>query len=329
MKKLILNSLLVASSLLFFSACSDDDKDAQPQEAAVKINGKLNADGRFDLFVDALKRTGLDTELELGTHTVFAPSDAVFNSWMADLGYADLNDLQQSLGTDDFKALIAYHLMSGSYSFSKLQTGYWNTLGINNDKDTLSFYLAKSNILKLNDNSDVQESIEASNGTIHLINRVNPPLSVYQLLKVNPDYSSLEASIDIADGNLNSVLSDPSMSYTLFAPNNAAFDTLVAITPNVSSLFELMANFGTAYFATIINYHTSEQAYLQSELQTGSLNTRADDGAGGKLSIFVNIGTKIRLIDNSASTEDAVILSGDIGGTNGVVHLIDRVMLSQ
>jgi uncharacterized surface protein with fasciclin (FAS1) repeats len=331
MKTSLLKPLLLLLALSLFSACSDDDdSDTDPNPAATDLTGKLNADSRFSLFVDALKRTGLDASLDAGTYTVFAPTDAAFNAWISDMGYTDLDALEMGMGSEALQRVVAYHIIKGRYLSTSLQSGYSKSLGINNAKDTLRFYLEAGAQIMLNDQATVEDpNLVASNGVIHALNGVNMPLSVYGLLAVNPSYSSLEAAIGLADGNLNTVLADPSLSITLFAPNNTAFDSLVAQTPNVNNLFELVADMGTDELATLIYYHASGQVLMRSELQTGSLNTLADNGSGGKLSVFINIGSSIRIIDNSSTTEDAVLTSADIVGTNGVLHLIDGVLLFQ
>lgn len=332
MKNSILYPLLLLLAITLFSACSDDDDDTNntPQPAATDLTGKLSADSRFNLYVDALKRSGLDATLDDATYTVFAPTDAAFNAWISDLGYADLDALEAGIGSESLRRIMAHHIIKGRFLSSDLQSGYLKTLGINNAKDTLSFFLEAETQIKLNNQATVEDpNLEASNGVIHALNGVNLPLSVYGLLAANPDYSSLEAAIGLADGNLNTVLADPNSSYTLFAPDNASFDSLVANTPNVNNLFELVASMGTADLAKLIYYHASGQVLMRAELQTGNLSTLADDGAGGKRSVFINIGSNIRIIDNSPATDDAVLVDGDIVGTNGVLHLIDGVLLTQ
>jgi len=280
--------------------------------------------------VDALKRTGLDASLSNGNFTVFAPTDAVFNAWINDLGYADLAALQQGLGTEQFKSIIAYHILRGSNSSADFSSGYYQTMAINSAKDSLHLYLEKGSVLALNADALVIEAdLIASNGVIHSLNSINYPRSVYGLIEVNPNYSSLEAAIGLADGNLKATLSDEASTFTLFAPHNEAFDTLVMRTPNVNNLLELIASLGTANLQNLILYHATGSRMLSSGLQTGSVNTLANDGSGGNLQFFINIGSEVRIIDNSANTEDAVLGTRDIIGSNGAVHLIDAVLIGE
>ena len=97
----------------------------------------------------------------------------------------------------------------------------------------------------------------------------------------------------------------------------------------LTNLFELVASLGTDKLADVILYHGTNTGILSSELQTGNITTLADNGLGGKFQFFVNIGAKIKLIDNNNATEDAVLVQGDLIGTNGVVHFIDAVLLPE
>ncbi|WP_421751255.1 fasciclin domain-containing protein [Croceimicrobium sp.] len=323
--------LLISFSLVLGACSDDDDSGSNNNNQSQSLNATLSADSRFSILVDGLKRTGLESMLESnGNFTIFAPTDAAFTAWITDQGYSDLDGLIQGIGMEAFKDALAYHLLKGDYSSVKFQSGYYSTLAINAEKDSLHLYLDKGAQLTLNGNVQIQEAnIEATNGTIHAISAVNFPLSVYGLIEVNPAYSSFEAAIGLADGNLKTVLSNQSLTYTFFAPSNAAFDSLVNQTPNVTNLFELVASLGTDKLADVILYHGTNTGVLSSELQTGNITTLADNGLGSKYQFFVNIGVKIKLIDNNSSTEDAVLVKGDLIGTNGVVHFIDAVLLPE
>lgn len=327
--KTYLSPLLALIFLLSFSACSDDDDDSNntPQESS--ISAKLASSSQYSLFSEAIDRSGLKALLDgEGSFTVFAPTNNAINSFINDQGYNSLDGLIQGLGANAFREIISYHIMKGEKEWSAFQNGYYSSIVQGNAKDSLRFFVESGSVLKLNATAEVMDAnISARNGLIHGVNAVMQPLSLYGLIEVNPRYSSLEAAIGLADGNLRGQLSDESQSYTFFAPNNTAFDTVVARTPGVSTLFEYVASLGTGELAKLILYHGAENALLEDDLNTGNLNSLADNGSGTKLQFFVNIGSNIRLIDNSPDTEDATVRNTDIVGTNGVLHLIDAVML--
>lgn len=333
--KTFFSRVFILSSLLLFSSCGDDDNGGDtsgpitnPDDLSLKA--RIADDSQFSIFNDALDQSGLGATLDgSGTYTVFAPSDVAFNALIGDLGYSNLADLIQGIGLSELRDILSYHVLNGKHRASSLQNGYYSTLTAANSKDSLHFFLARGNQIELNERAIVQSSdIEAKNGLIHSLSNVLLPLSVYGLLEVNPDYSSLEAAIGLADGDLRNVLSNTAVNYTVFAPNNVAFDTIVARTPNVGNLFEFVADLGTGPLANLILYHASAGIVTSEDLQTGNLSMLASDGSGGSLEIFVNIGSDVRLIDLSPTTSDALITTTDLVGTNGVVHLIDAVLLT-
>lgn len=333
--KTFLSRALILSSFLIFSACGDDDTGGStsglmtdPNDLSLKA--RIADDIQFSIFNDALDQTGLGSTLDgSGTYTVFAPTNVAFDALIGDLGYSDLASLIQGIGLGELRDILTYHVLNGKQMAASLQNGYYSTLTAANSKDSLHFYLERTSQVEINERAIIQSSdIEAQNGVIHSVSNVLLPLSVYGLLEVNPDYSSLEAAIGLADGDLRNVLSNTAVNYTIFAPNNAAFDTIVARIPNVNNLFEFVADLGTDALANLILYHATSGIVYSDDLQTGNLSMLASDGSGGSLEVFVNIGSDVRLIDLSPTTDDAVITSTDIIGTNGAVHFLNGVMLT-
>jgi len=333
MKSFLKKGLILAmSSMMFLSSCSDDDNnDQNPDPGPQSLTATLAADARFSVLVDALQRTGLDATLDAsGTYTVFAPTDAAFTTALGDLGYNSLDELEAALTTAGLRNVLLYHVLGAEVMAADVSTGYASTAATNADGDALSLFINAGSEVLINDAATVRETdINASNGVAHVIDAVILPLSVYGLIQVNPDYSSLEAALGLADGNLDDVLSGDAAQYTLFAPNNAAFDTVVANTPGVNNLGELVAALGTDVLSTVLLYHVVDGTVLAADLSTGSVNTLASDGMGGQLDIFINIGTEVNIIDDNNDTQDAVVTGTDFVGTNGAMHTISSVLLPQ
>ncbi|MCR9152739.1 MAG: fasciclin domain-containing protein [Bacteroidetes bacterium] len=316
---------------VILSACSGDDDPVatEPNPSNKSISELLASEADYSILNEALDRTGLSANLnDTGSFTLFAPNNAAFNALFTAEAYSDLDALIQDIGTGQLRDILSYHLLGESINWASFESGYYQSMTQTNAKDNLSLYLSKSAIVQINSSATVvAANINANNGVVHGVDNVLMPLSVYELLAVHPDYSSLTAAIGLADGDLDSVLSDENKTYTFFAPNNAAFDTIVARTPNVSNLFEYVATLGTDALADLILYHGSSGAYLAADLQTGNLSSLAVDGNGNSLQFFVNLGSTVRLIDNSPFTDDAQVIETDMVGTNGVLHFIDALML--
>ncbi|WP_371229176.1 fasciclin domain-containing protein [Roseovarius sp. 2305UL8-3] len=136
---------------------------------------------------------------------------------------------------------------------------------------------------------------------------------IVDIASSNPDFSTLVAALGAA-GLVDTLRGDG--PFTVFAPTNAAFDALPAGT--VDSLLQ-PENVGT--LRSILLYHvvpgniTSDQV-LGQRLDVATVNgqTVRVDGTGGKYAATVRV-------------NDANVTAADIIATNGVIHVIDKVLL--
>ncbi|KAH3892291.1 hypothetical protein DPMN_016406 [Dreissena polymorpha] len=147
----------------------------------------------------------------------------------------------------------------------------------------------------------------ATNGVIHVIDKVMYPLPtgpITNITAINPNFGTLLYCLQ--QGQLLETLSGAG-PFTVFAPNNAAFDKLP---PN--ALSDLLSN-QTALVA-VLKYHVIGATYFSQGLNEGDTPTLE-----GK-SVHVTFGTDGLNINN------AQIVTADVPATNGVVHEIDTVL---
>lgn len=146
-----------------------------------------SANDSFSTLNRALQATGLDRDLQgEGEYTVFAPTNAAF----ADLPAGTLDRLLQPENRETLSKILRYHLVSQKINSSQLQSGNVPTIEGNN----LNVSVGDNNI-QINDASVVNPNIEASNGTIHAIDRVLVPPDV--------NLSQLQTSQNGGTSNLN------------------------------------------------------------------------------------------------------------------------------
>lgn len=332
MKRILSKGFLVLlSSMFILTACSDDDDDSttsQPQSKTLAAT--VGADARFTVLLDALQRTGLDATLDAaGTYTVFAPTDQAFTDLLGELNLADLDALEATLTTAGLRNVLLYHVLGTEVMAADVATGYVPTLATNGEGNNLSAYINVSSMVMINGTSMVSATdITASNGVAHVIEKVILPLSIYDLISVNAEYSSLNAALGLADGDLDDVLSGPDF-FTVFAPSNTAFQDLIDGTPIVNNLAELVNALGTDGLAGVLLYHVVDGTVLAEDLSTGSVASLSPDGMGGTIDFIVNIGAQVTIIDKSMDTPDATVTETDIIGTNGAVHFIDKVLIPE
>jgi len=123
-----------------------------------------------------------------------------------------------------------------------------------------------------------------------------------------PDLSTLVEAVTAAD--LAETLQGEG-PFTVFAPTNEAFDALPA-----GELDRLLEPANQEELANILKYHVVEGEVMSSDLTNGQ---KADTLEGGMLTVTINGGT--------VKINDATVATADVPASNGVVHVIDRVLL--
>ena len=318
--------LLGLFSVFLISGCDDDDDESEDSGPGT-LTAEVSGNSQFSILVDALTRTGLDSTLDQpGTFTVFAPTDAAFNDLFAELGVGDLDGLIADVGAERATQILLYHVLQVEVPSSDVTTGFVKTSGANGRGNPMDVYLEADGGVKLNNSrATVQQAdIDATNGVAHAIDSVLLPLTVNDIVEISEDLSDLESAVGLATGDLDVVLGDRSAEYTLFAPTNAAFDTLIANLPNVTDLASLVNSLGEAQVEDILLYHT-----LGSEVQSDSINPGAQTTLNpNNQTIFLNVTNGgLPIIDGSQQTADAEVVFTDLTAENGVVHKIDNALL--
>ena len=136
----------------------------------------------------------------------------------------------------------------------------------------------------------------------------NPTLcsnSIYDIVSNSADHTTLKAAIDLC--GLDGVLSDPTASLTLFAPTDAAFNLLPA--PTLAGLLNDIPQ-----LTGILEHHVVSGNVMSSDLSNGQTVATLN----GDVLVTINSGV---FIDN------AQVIDPDNLADNGVVHVIDAVLI--
>jgi transforming growth factor-beta-induced protein len=315
-------AVLLACTLVFSSCKKEDDTPTPVTPQMSTIAEIAVANGNFTILVDALTRTGLDVTVADAnqTLTVFAPTDDAFMDLLSELGLSSLDEVEAALGTDGLQNVLLYHVLGSVVTSTMVPTGYVRTLATNATSDALSIYTSTTAGVIINDRATVTTAdVMASNGVIHIIDQVILPMSIYQLLEVNPTYATLTAALGIADGELDVLMNDPTSGpFTLFAPDEVAFGNLL-IELNLADVPALVDALGTDGLSGVLTYHVVSGNVNSDEVPSGSVQTVN----GQNISIDLSNGVVITDTQNRMST----VTSVDIQGTNGVIHGINTVIL--
>lgn len=313
MKNLI-KKLSIACLALTMLSCSDDDNNSPQQQTIADI---ASANSNFSTLVTALNRTGLTSVLDSsGQFTVFAPTNDAFNTFFSSLGTGvNVNNVDVNV----LKNILLNHVIASEIKSTAIPAStYVSTLSpINSTTNapTISMFVQKSgSTVTINggiDNGGAVVStadVDASNGVIHIVNRVIQIPTIVDHAKANPNFSTLVQLL--VTQNLASTLDGTSGSpFTVFAPLNSAFD---------SATLSLYGSLSTENKTAVLLYHVVGGVNVRSNaIPTGNITTLQGQ-------TFTINGTSI---DDAGSTVNKNIVLTDVQGSNGVVHAIDKVLL--
>lgn len=311
MKKFLFGSMLALSAIFTVTACKDDE------ETPKNIVELAQGDANLSTLVEAVVYADLAATLSGSTeYTVFAPTNAAFTTLLQSLGVSKITDVDKAT----VRAILLYHVVAGEVKSSAITTGYVKSASpFGATTSTLSLYIAKSNAgVSINKDVNVTTAdVDASNGVVHVVDKVIALPTIVNHALNNPDFSTLVAALTRADLGVDYVtLLSGAGPFTVFAPTNAAFTALLA---------ELgVANLNAIDAATlnkVLQYHVVSGAnVLAASLTEGQQVTTFQTG---KFTIGLAGGAKITDLNNRVSN----IIATDVQGTNGVVHAVDKVLL--
>jgi transforming growth factor-beta-induced protein len=287
-------------STLIFQACGDDENPTSPEETG-NIVEVAQSDDNFSTLVSALSDAGLVATLEAdGPFTVFAPTNDAFSTLP--------DGLLSGLTTDQLRTVLSYHVISGA----EIQSGDLQPPQAAETAAGSELYITSANgSVTINDKATVVTAdIEASNGVIHAIDQVILPdafLDVVGIVAKRYNLETLETAV--AEAGLVSTLQGDG-PFTVFAPNNASFEGI-----DLSQLSQQQLQ-------SILTYHVLPDEVLSSGLSSSQTVTTVN---GDELTIEVSQEGTVTLTDQQGNTYQVV--EADLEGTNGVVHIINGVLM--
>jgi len=295
-RKLFASILCVIVIVGFISGCVEE----KPEQKNIVETATANTD--FDTLVDALVATGLDQTLgdEQELYTVFAPTDAAF----AKLDAEYLENLVNN-DTATLSKIFTYHVLSGKVMSTDLSDG----MRVETVQGKYITIKIEGENVYVDDAMVTTTDIECSNGIIHIIDTVVvPKQNIVETAISDVEFNTLVDAL-VAAG-LDQTLGDEQELYTVFAPTDAAFAELDA-----EYLADLLNN-DTVNLTKILKYHVVSGKLMSTDLSDGMNATTLE---GTNIEIKIN-GTEVMI-------NDANVTSADIECSNGVIHVIDKVII--
>jgi uncharacterized surface protein with fasciclin (FAS1) repeats len=278
--------------------CSDVAA-AKPMTKSMDIVDTAVAAGSFKTLVAAVKAAGLVETLKGdGPFTVFAPSDEAFAKLPRGTVEALLADKAK------LTAILTYHVVPGKLMAADVIGRTW----LETAQGQSARISAGSDEVRIDDARIVATDVSASNGVIHVIDRVIlPRKDIVDTAASAKTFKTLLAAAEAA-GLVETLKSKG--PFTVFAPTDDAFAKLPAGT--VAALLR-----DKAKLAAILTYHVVPGRVLSTDLPLGDLSAKT--AQGGKIDINRS--------DRGVTVNGARVLSADIIAGNGVIHVIDTVIL--
>lgn len=269
----------------------------------------------------ALRITNLDDVLRGDDlYTLYAPDNNAFIGFLMRYGFESLDQVP----VETLEKLLLNHVMVGQMEYRDFKSGYYKTAATSAASGKpMSIYINQVNMrVTLNGESRiVQGNVRASNGIIHAVNRVIPIPSLVTFVLADPLLYNLAMALTRDDLTVDfpAILSTQNGTspapFTVFAPINSAFVNLLGElgVDRLSAIDEPTLN-------STLNFHVmGEVNALSSDLSDNLLiNT-----LGGE--ITANITGGASLTDGNERVSNIIVV--DVQANNGVLHMIDKVIL--
>jgi uncharacterized surface protein with fasciclin (FAS1) repeats len=279
----------------------------------------------------AVVKTGLAGALTdaSASLTVFAPTNAAFAQLPAPFNNAaNISSISSAEQIDFLKNVLLYHVLGAEVFSNQIANGRSSAAtlkpaGTANDN---TVYISKTfGLIKLNGSTRViYPNVNATNGVVHVIDKVLlfPTNTIAGIAIANPNFSTLVAAL--VKTNLAGVFAG-SGDFTVFAPTNAAFAQLSAPFNNADNISAITDQGQIDALANILKYHVTGSRYFSWDL--GILQRVNTIASAPNNKVTTILGCNIGYVKGDANNKFSKITPADILATNGVIQVIDRVLL--
>jgi transforming growth factor-beta-induced protein len=308
----------IALALTGMVGCGDDDPPANNPDSGVTADASTSEDAAttgdaavlpslveiaagnpdFSMLVAAATRAGLVTTLSTGEFTIFAPTNAAFTASGITMA------MLEAMPVESLTGILTYHAVQGTVLSTDLEAGPVTSVAM------LSLIVGTEGGAKLNGGNTVTgganvvtADILARNGVVHVIDRVLLPPTVADLARY-AGLTQLAGAVESAELDDDLAGTGP---FTVFAPTNDAFDDLATVPEG-----EALAN--------VLLYHVVG-ARVPAASVPAKASSLSQNQYDDNLTLLFSTTSGVRI--NGSAT----VVIADVFATNGVVHVIDEVLL--
>ena len=298
---------LFAVSMVSLVAACGGGSDPEPNIVEV-----AQADPRFSILVEAVVAADLQGTLSgTGPFTVFAPTNDAFAALLGELG---VSKAQLLANKPLLTAVLTYHVLPAKVEQAAVPVGKPITtvqggiFKVESVSGALTITDGRNRATRIS-----ATNVAAANGVIHVVDRVLLPAdkNIVQTAVATPDFSILVEAVTAA--GLGGTLSGTG-PFTVFAPTNAAFAALLAELG--VSKEALLAD--KALLTKVLTYHVLPARVLKADVPVGAAITTVQGQT-------FTVDSSLSITD--ANGRRAKIAATDVLASNGVIHVIDKVIL--
>lgn len=283
--------------------------------SVVPFSDYLAATPELSLLKTAVARAGLATALNAGQITVFAPSNEAFKASQ----YPDEAAINAA-PVETLKQILQYHVLNDKVDYPAFPTEVSTIYQTQLANAKVYVYKTSAGVVTVNNATVTKPNQVAVNTVVHIINRVLSPntQNAVDYARATPNLSLFATAVAQAGSAVQSALSQTTKNgITVFAPTNEAFKTA-----GYADEAAIKAADATK-LASLLTYHIVPSTTFSPGFRDNSELTTVQ---GGKLGVKV-AGGKVTLTGKGNGANVATVTQGDLALGNGVVHIIDRVLL--
>ena len=277
----------------------------------------------FSILADVIVATGQGRLLGTGfPFTVFAPTNTAFEAVLANLGVS--LDVALRDNVDLLREVLRYHVLEDQVVSGDITDGlvYQSLQG-----EYMQFSVADG-VVKINGVATVTTAdVVADNGVVHVIDTVlTLPSETLASARATALASLKEGSIvaiaaadeqfsilvDVIVLTNSTRLLDQGFPFTVFAPTNDAFRAAF----RALGVSQAEAYFNPALLREVLRYHVLEDSVMSGDIEDGA---EVESLQGGMLTFSVD--------GDVVMVNDATVVAADIEAVNGVIHVIDAVLV--
>ena len=304
-RRTVLMAAALGASTTLLQACGGGDDE--PQRNIVELTQNTP---ELSILVEAVVAAGLAPTLSTGTLTVFAPTNAAFAALLTELGVT-----KEALLANKplLTAVLTYHVLGSKVMRADVPLGKAIT-----PVSGGFFKIESNNGLKITDGRNrvstiTSTDIQASNGVVHLVDKVLLPADkdIVATASALPDFSILVEAV-VAAGLVSTL--QGAGPFTVFAPTNAAFAAL--LTELGVTKDALLAN--KTLLTQVLTYHVVPARVLKAEVPVNTAITTVQGQT-------FTINSSLVITDQNMRTSN--IVATDVFTSNGVIHVVDKVIL--